>query len=267
MNRASTSEMKATTMPWMRVGRLRFRTLAATLVIALLVQGCATGGMSSPGQTADGPPPTAAEQKLAAQEADYNRTLAEGMAIGAIGGAAVGAGLGAAVTRNRAMGALIGAGIGALVGTVAGGATGSYYAEKKKRYANEEDRLDSMIADAQAYNAKAEASLATTRVMVKEDQQKLATINREVAANRMSQAQAQKELAGIDRRRLLLTNTITSQKQRRDEWRQATAEARRDTGDPKVAQVDQQIAKLEGQIALMEHELEALNSRRATVVG
>lgn len=255
-------------MPWTRVRRWRIRTLAVTLVMALLVQGCATGRGTAPGQTtADGPPPTPAEQKLAAQENDYNRTLAEGFAIGAIGGAAVGAGIGAAVSRNNAMGALIGAGIGALVGTVAGGATGSYYAEKKKRYANEEDRLDSMIADAQAYNAKAEASLATTRAMVAEDQQKLDVINREVAANRMSQAQAQKELTGIDRRRLLLTNTITSQKQRRDEWRQAAADARRDTGDPRVAQVDQQIARLEGQIALMQQELDALNSRRATVVG
>lgn len=255
------------TMPWTRVHRWRLRILAVTLSAALLAQGCATGGGSAPGRTADGPPPTPAEQRLAAQEDDYNRTLAEGLAIGAIGGAALGAGIGAAVSRNNAMGALIGAGIGALVGTVAGGATGSYYAEKKKRYANEEDRLDSMIADAQAYNAKAEASLATTRAMVADDQQKLATIEKEVAANRMSQAQAQKELAGIDRRRLLLANTITSQKQRRDEWRQAAAEARRDTGDPKVAEVDRQIAELEKRIALMENELEALNSRRATVVG
>ena len=100
------------------------------------------GGPRYPAAT-DGPPPTPAERRLAAQESDYNRTLAEGFVIGAVGGAAIGAGLGAALTKgNRGMGALIGAGIGALAGAIAGGATGSYYAEKKQEYANEEDRLE-----------------------------------------------------------------------------------------------------------------------------
>lgn len=241
---------------WLRVS-------AAAIAALLMVQGCA--GVSGP--AADAPPPTPAEQRLAAQKSDYNRTLAEGLVIGTVGGAALGAGIGAAVTRSRGAGALIGAGIGALAGAMIGGATGNYYAEKKQKYANEEDRLDSMIADAEAYNAKAAATLATTRSMVVDDQQRLATIDQEVAANRMSKAQAERQLAGVDRRRQLLRDTIASQQARRDEWRQAVAEARRDSDNPKVAEVDQQIARLESQIALMQQELDALNSHRATVVG
>ena len=65
----------------------------------------------------------------------------------------------------------------------------------------------------------------------------------------------------------MLRDTIASQQARRDEWRQAVAEARRDSDNPKVAEVDQQIARLESQIALMQQELDALNSHRATVVG
>lgn len=103
--------------------------------------------------------------------------------------------------------------------------------------------------------------------MVADDQQRLATIDQEVAANRMSKAQAERQLAGVDRRRQLLRDTIASQQARRDEWRQAVAEARRDSDNPKVAEVDQQIARLESQIALMQQELDALNSHRATVVG
>lgn len=251
------------TMPTAGARRRRLRVLAAALAALLLVQGCA--GISGP--AADAPPPTPAEQRLTAQKADYNRTLAEGLVIGTVGGAALGAGIGAAVTRNRGAGALIGAGIGALAGAMIGGATGNYYAEKKQKYANEEDRLDSMIADAEAYNAKAASTLATTRAIVAEDQQRLTTIDQEVAANRMSKAQAERQLAGVDRRRQLLKDTIASQQARRDEWRQAAAEARRDSGNPKVAEVDQQIARLENQIALMQQELDALNSRRATVVG
>ena len=83
----------------------------------------------------------------------------------------------------------------------------------------------------------------------------------------MSKAQAERQLAGVDRRRQLLRDTIASQQARRDEWRQAVAEARRDSDNPKVAEVDQQIARLESQIALMQQELDALNSHRATVVG
>ena len=254
---------RTATVPVARTRRLRLRVTAAALSALLLVQGCASVG----GPAADAPPPTAAERRLTAQKADYNRTLAEGLVIGTVGGAALGAGIGAAVTRSRGAGALIGAGIGALAGAMIGGATGNYYAEKKQKYANEEDRLDSMIADAEAYNAKAASTLATTRAMVAEDQQKLAAIDQDVAANRMSKAQAERQLAGIDRRRQLLKDTIASQQARRDEWRQAASEARRDSGNPKVAEVDQQIAQLESQIGLMQQELDALNSRRATVVG
>jgi hypothetical protein len=251
----------------------RFRPLTAIVVaVALFVQGCAapggTVGTDDDAPVVGGPPPTPAERRLAAQKTDYNRTLAEGIAIGAVGGAALGAGIGAAAAGgNRGMGALIGAGIGALLGGVAGGATGSYYAEKKQRFANEEQRLDSMIADARAYNAKTEATLATTRAMVAEDQQRLEAIDRDVAAKRMSREQAQRELAGIDRRRQLLEATIVSQKERRDEWKQAAAEARSDSQNPKIAQVDQEIARLEKQVTLMQSELDALNSRRATVAG
>ena len=254
--------------------RSRFRSLTAVIVAALLfVQGCAAPGGTAGVEedtpvVSGGPPPTRAERRLAAQKSDYNRTLAEGIAIGAVGGAALGAGIGAAASGgNRGMGALIGAGIGALVGSVAGGATGSYYAEKKQRFANEEQRLDSMIADARAYNTKPEATLATTRTMVAEDQQRLATIERDVAAKRISSEQAQRELAGIDRRRHLLETTIASQKARRDEWKQAVAEARIDSQNPKIAEVDQEISKLERQVTLMQSELDALSSRRATVAG
>ena len=120
------------TMPTAGARRRRLRVLAAALAALLLVQGCA--GISGP--AADAPPPTPAEQRLTAQKADYNRTLAEGLVIGTVGGAALGAGIGAAVTRNRGAGALIGAGIGALAGAMIGGATGNYYAEKKQKYAN-----------------------------------------------------------------------------------------------------------------------------------
>lgn len=88
---------------------------------------------------------------------DATRTKTEGTALGALMGGLLGGGLGAVIdSNNRARGALIGAGIGAVTGGAAGYAYGSNAAERKRQYANEEDRLDGEIKVVQGYNADLE---------------------------------------------------------------------------------------------------------------
>ncbi len=74
---------------------------------------------------------------------DSTRTKAEGTGFGALLGAAAGAGIGALAGGGD--GALIGAAAGAALGGAGGYAAGSYVAERKQEYANEEDRLDGEI--------------------------------------------------------------------------------------------------------------------------
>ncbi len=252
--------------------KMRFQATAAVVAGAMLLASCAgTSGaqFTDPGRLTDpGRPLTPAEMRMRQQTSDFNRTLAEGVAIGAVGGAAAGAGIGAlAGGDNRGTSALIGAGIGAVLGSLAGYAAGSYYAEKKRRYADQEQLLDAMIADARADNQKTEMLVRDSQMVAAADKQKLDQIKRDLAAKKISHEQAQKELAAVDSNRQVLESSITNLGKRRDEWRQAALEARSDANNPRVAQLDNEINKLDKQIALMQSELDAINARRLTVVG
>lgn len=243
----------------------RFQALAGVLVVVLLVNGCATA--SSGGDT--GRPLTPAEERMRQQSSDYDRTIAEGIGVGALAGAALGAGIGAAASGgNRGKGAAIGAVIGGLVGAAAGGMTGQYYADKKKQYANEEQLLDSIIADLETENRRLDSLVADTRTVVADDHRKLDQVRSDLAANRVSRQEASRRLAAVDSNRKVLAATIAKLRNRRDEWRSVAQKARADgAGNPKVAQIDQEINRLESQVALMQHELDAINSRRSSVVG
>ena len=246
--------------------KVRFRATAVVVAGAMLLASCA--GTSGAQFTDPGRPLTPAEMRMRQQTSDFNRTLAEGVAIGAVGGAAAGAGIGAlAGGDNRGTSALIGAGIGAVLGSLAGYAAGSYYAEKKGRYADQEQLLDAMIADARADNQKTEMLVRDSQTVAVADKQKLDQIKRDLAAKKISHEQAQKELAAVDSNRQVLESSITNLGKRRDEWRQAALEARSDANNPRVAQLDNEINKLDKQIALMQSELDAINARRLTVVG
>lgn len=244
---------------------LASRIVCVGLSLVLLLVGCATAGDS--GETL-----TPAQARMRQQSADYNRTILEGVGMGALAGGAIGAGIGATTSsENRGMAALIGAAIGAFTGAVAGGISGSYYANKKEQYANEEQRLDAVIADISTENQKLEALNRTTQDVVTEDTCKLDGIQQGLAAKKITQVQAQRELASIDGDRRVIETTITNLKKRRDEWNQVAAEARQErmagAGGAKMADVDRQIEQLNQQIALMQGELEALTSRRTSVVG
>ncbi len=83
---------------------------------------------------------------------DANRTKSEGTGFGALLGAGLGAGIGALVGGKQ--GALIGAGAGALLGAGAGYYAGSTVAERKEKYANDEDRLNGETAVVAQYNSE-----------------------------------------------------------------------------------------------------------------
>ena len=81
---------------------------------------------------------------------DSTRTKAEATGAGVLIGAAIGGGVGYLVGGKG--GAAIGAAAGAAIGGVGGYLVGSTVAERKEKYANEEDRLDGEINVVAQYN-------------------------------------------------------------------------------------------------------------------
>ncbi len=245
--------------------KVAFRAFVLLWTTVFGLNACATAARpSSPSAL------TPQEERMRAQAADFNRTITEGVVAGALGGAAAGAGIGAlANKRNRSQGALIGAAIGALAGALMGGAAGKYYADKKERYANQEQRLDAIIADLQKQNAELNALVDSTRTVVDADKRKIDDVSKELAANKISKQEARQRLASVEGNCRFLSQTIATLKQRHDEWKQVADQARAEpTSDSKKIQVlDGQINRLEQQITLMQGDLDALNSRRVSVVG
>jgi len=86
---------------------------------------------------------TPEEQRLRKQSQAFQRTVWEGVLIGASAGALLG------VFQGKDTEGILKR---ALIGGAVGGLAGAYIANKQKQYSNTEDQLDSMISDVQKSN-------------------------------------------------------------------------------------------------------------------
>lgn len=245
------------------------RLLAGSMVCVLLLTSCAS---PPPPQTVaavePGRPLTADEERMRSQAADYNRTIVEGIAVGAAAGAGAGALAGLAACRGKLDCMLIGMAVGAVLGAGLGGFGGKYYADKKERYLNEEQRLDAITVDFQNNNKKLEDEVANIHTVMVDNKKRIETVKRDLAAQRMSTEQARKELATIDSNRTFLQARVNELKKLRNDFREVAQQARADSGNnPRVAQMDGEINAMERQITRLQNELDALSARRASVVG
>ncbi|MGB5158070.1 MAG: YMGG-like glycine zipper-containing protein [Desulfobacterales bacterium] len=106
---------------------------------------------------------------------DSTRTKAEGTGVGAATGAIVGGLLGQVIGHDTKS-TLIGAAIGAAVGGGAGYLAGNTVAERKKKYANEEDRLDGEINIVAGYNNDLKSYNLQTSARIKDLDQQVADL-------------------------------------------------------------------------------------------
>lgn len=225
------------------------RGVAALLILALLVSGCATMRQPTANATAD-------ERRLAQLSAAYNETLAEGCIIGAAAGAGIGA---AAYSRNRAQGALIGGLAGALLGCLAG----NYLANLQNGYATDEDRLDKVISDLSQENKTLSDMIPIANRIVQDNQTRIAELNKAVAAGRMTRDQAAAQLQDVDATHDQLQATVDKARQRLNDQKQAVAWAARNSHPQQVAIASAEIQKKEQQISALQSELDTLTRLRS----
>jgi len=157
-----------------------------------------------------------------ANMSDPNRTRAEGTGVGA----GIGAGIGA-LASNSKTGALIGAAVGA----AAGYAIGDSVADKKKRYADAEDRLGKVIADADESTKQTHAAnvkLASDLLALKRQQDLLSSRYASASAKQTalnSQKQKTQSLLAVNTQALSsLDKKLADERKRVNEQRQALAD-------------------------------------------
>jgi len=141
----------------------------------------------------------------------------------------------------------------------------NYYLDHRRaQYANTEDRLDAYIADVRKDNQQLQALSATARQVIADDRRAIEQIKRDIAANRVQQAQAHRRLAEIDANTRYLQGTLANVRAKEQEWIKV-AQVERRSGGQRVDMLDAEINRMRQHAARLEAEIDQLYSQRSAI--
>jgi formiminotetrahydrofolate cyclodeaminase len=131
---------------------------------------------------------SASEQALRERSKAFDRTVWQGVLIGAVAGTAIGA-----ITGGDAEDAVGGAIIGASVGALAG----IYVAKKQRQFSSQEDQLAAMTKDVRTANRQTEELIASIRTVIAEDQRRLADVQTRYQRGKATEEEVKQEQARV----------------------------------------------------------------------
>lgn len=166
----------------MPIFKLNSKLIVVTLVASLGLSACVIPVLPGMGTGGGRSGMTATELELHNRSRAMQKTILEGLAIGAGTGAVISAVSGGDTVR------------GALIGAAVGVAAGSYLAHLQRNYADKESRLVAAISDLQGTNAEARLTLSVMRRVVDAQLRELAQLRRAVANGSADQSALNAEL-------------------------------------------------------------------------
>jgi len=184
------------------------------------------------GQSKAGFPLTASETRMRQQSRNFDRTIWEGVLIGAVGGAIWGL-----IEGGDTSELLKRVGIGAAVG----GLAGAYIAHKQKQYSETEDQLESMTVDVRESNEDAEALIASAREVLAEDKRRLAAVNKRYRQGAASHEEMKRERARLAANRKVLTNAVDGGKEKYTMFQGAKHEYKKQNPEVDVKRLDREL--------------------------
>lgn len=234
----------------------RFSRAAIVVCLSAALAGCDTLPLQPSAMEGSRSAQSPDEVRLRQQGSTFNNTVIEGCMVGSIAGALIGALVSGKQNRGR------GAAIGAAAGGALGCGSGWWVAETQQSHAMNEQQLDALAQTLRQENVKLSQLVATSRQVIAEDKKKIARIDRELAAGRLSREQARAEMNSVDSNQQYLSQTLTNLKQQQAEWRQAAQQVRGSGNRQRAAEIDREVAALEKQVAVLEADLDSLAKRR-----
>jgi predicted RNase H-like nuclease (RuvC/YqgF family) len=248
------------------------RVVGATLIVSVagMSVGCATvdappgaaTGSSTPSAGTGGSTATAkaasveltpAELKMRADEERFQKTVIGGVIQGAMIGAAIGA-VTALISGGNTKDAARSAGIGALIGGTAGGIDGYVTAKREQAGRNELRAVQEAAKDVKADNAKLQAFLDSSDVVLKEGKTRLAALKGDISAKRITAQEAEAARNREEQNIASMKTTLAQAKKTKDEYAKAAAQFKgtpqdKSNLDAEINRMNQQVAKLESNIA------------------
>jgi hypothetical protein len=247
-------------LPERTTSSLAWRRAMSSIAIVSLVASCSApprpGGGGSGDVAARGgcgaPDMSPAERNLCKDDETFNNTVVGGAALGAIVGAIGGAGL-CAATGSKSIGkcAAIGAGAGLFTGGVAG------YLTAKQQQANTQHKrqIDAITDDIQQQNATLRDEIASATQVVQASRARLATLDADTRAGKISAEDARAERDKITRDIQNLTDLIHHLETQEQNFEQAGQQSgQKSTGYSK------ELAEMKRNIVALTQQRDALNA-------
>ncbi len=178
-----------------------------------------TGGTHPQTQTAADASLTPAEQRMRQQSKAFQKTVWEGVLIGAGAGTLWGV-----IQGDKGKDVLLKAAIGGAVG----GLAGAYIASKQKQFSSKEDQLDAMIADVRRANQETEALIASVRQVIAADKQRLAAVEQRYRKGQASQTEVADARRRITDNRAVIAQASSGAREQQTMFQGAERQYRQD---------------------------------------
>ncbi|MGM1052593.1 MAG: hypothetical protein ACQEXO_09390 [Pseudomonadota bacterium] len=221
---------------------------------SLLLAGCASTGSSMLGanQNAD----TRLTQGSDAQF--FSKSGYQACAAGAAVGIA-GCMLSGASDRTTCM---VAAGI-----TACGVAMGAnyYLDQRRSEYASTTERLDVMSQEIQKDTQKVAARTETARQVMADDRARIERLELEMAEQRVDQAAAERELAGIDSNIGILRRDLGNMQSKVTEYEKVAELERQEASPQEFDKIEQEINVMNKQVLALQQEVDDLYSMRSAI--
>ncbi len=205
-----------------------------------------TMGGSSPtaAQSASDESLTPAERRMREQSKAFQKTVWEGVLIGAGAGTLWGV-----VQGDKAEDVLK----KALIGGAVGGLAGAYVAHKQKQYSSKEDQLDSMIADVRKSNEETQALIVSVREVIAEDKRRLAAVQTGVRKGQATQGELDSTRRRVAENKTVIAQASKGAREKQAMFQGAEKQYRQDNPGSDTAR--------------MQRELDAFNNNIKTLDG
>lgn len=235
---------------------------AAVLAAGLLVGGCVTtgdtvGGLSMPAAPAwlggavgstqteatAASDLTPAERRMREQSRAFQRTVWEGVLIGAGAGTLWGV-----VQRDDAKDVLK----KALIGGAVGGLAGAYIAHKQKQYSTKEDQLNAMVTDVRESNKQTQELIASAREVIAEDRRRLAAVEKRHKAGQATEAELAATRTRVSENKTVVAQATKGAREKSTMFQGAEREYRQQNPDANTAPLQSEINAFNQQIETLD---------------
>jgi chromosome segregation ATPase len=148
--------------------------------------------------------------------------------------------------------------IAAVAGCGVGAGANYMLDQRRAKFANNEQRINSFIEDVQADNQKLQSRMNTINVVLQENQRTLKTLNAQVAAKQVDQKKAKAELDRINANKAFLEKELASINTRIDDYQDIIEKERA---------VGANVRQLQGQLDQLSRTRDAMKGQLDVAYG